>query len=79
MIFLLDIGTILGCLNQIACGLMVYGISTRSANCILPWLIVSALTYMVVGATIMVAYFDYVPGVYISLERLSKCYLFPIA
>lgn len=70
MIFLLDIGTIFGCLNQIACGLMVYGIAVRSPKCILPWIIISGITYMLVVTTIFISFWEMIPGVYVSLNEL---------
>lgn len=72
LIFLLDVGTILGCLNQLACGLMVYGIAVRSGRCIIPWIVISGITYMLIVTTIFMAYLDSVPGVYVSLNELSK-------
>ncbi|KAF5302518.1 hypothetical protein FQR65_LT00890 [Abscondita terminalis] len=70
IIWILYICTWIGCLNLSASILMVYGIATKNSIYIIPWILISATTYMLSVSTILVAYLEILPGIYISFNAL---------
>lgn len=72
IIWILYICTWIGCLNLSAAILMVYGIATKSSMYIIPWILISGTTYLLSVSTILVAYLDMLPGIFISFNTLSK-------
>ncbi|KAF2896542.1 hypothetical protein ILUMI_09633 [Ignelater luminosus] len=71
IIWILYVCTWVGCLNLSAAILMVYGIATKSSIYIIPWILISGTTYLLSISTILVAYLDMLPGVYISFNTLT--------
>lgn len=70
IIWILYICTWIGCLNLSAAILMVYGIATKNSIYIIPWILISGTTYMLSVSTILVAYLEILPGIYISFNTL---------
>lgn len=70
IIWILYICTWIGCLNLSASIFMVYGIATKNAVYIIPWILISGTTYMLSISTILVAYLEILPGIYISFNTL---------
>lgn len=52
--------------------LLVYGVSMKSAKCVIPWLAVSAASYIISFVLQIAGHYNAIPNVYITQKILGK-------
>ncbi|XP_018332342.1 uncharacterized protein LOC108741874 [Agrilus planipennis] len=71
MVWIMSICTYIGCINLATSIMLVYGVSTRKAIYVLPWILVSGVSYLLIISGILVAYLEMLPGITLSFNMLT--------
>ncbi|KAJ3646383.1 hypothetical protein Zmor_023973 [Zophobas morio] len=59
--------------NLVLAAVLVYGVATMTSIYIIPWLLISGITFLLAITTAIMGYLDLIPGVYISYPVMLVC------
>lgn len=59
-------------LNLVLTALLIYGVTTMTTIYIIPWILLSGMTYLLAITTIIMSYLELIPGLYVCYIVLRK-------